>query len=63
MRDAYVFIFHSDSIARATYLYAYPGIMPQIFKLFTNPEAPHTWLGSFSDLEDSLADSGPKRLV
>ena len=62
MRDAHVFK-HGDSIARAAYLVAYPGVMPPIFKLFIDPEANHTWLGSFADLDDSLADFGPKRLV
>ena len=63
MRNAHVFRFHGDSTARAAYLVAYPGVMPQIFKLFIDPEANHTWLGSFADLEDYLADFGPKRLV
>ena len=63
MRDAHVYRFHGDTIARAAYLVAYPGVMPQIFKFFIDPEANYTRLGSFADLEDSLADFGPKRLV
>ena len=60
MRDAHVFRFHGDTIARAAYLVAYPGVMPQVFELLFDPEANHTWLGSFADLEDSLADFGPR---
>ena len=39
IRDAHVFTFRVDSIARAASLVACPGVTPQIIKLFTDPEA------------------------